>query len=443
MMLMIRSNKKVTGIIVQVFSGLLFIHAFISCTGTRTIARQAERILINDTAIRQGHIGISIYEPATGKYWYNHDADKYFIPASNTKLFTLYAGMKYLDDSLPGIGYTIIPDSNITCLYPTADPSFLDPRFSKQPVLDFLNQQKNLRIYTQPQNEVYGRGWAWDDFTSDDMIPLSTFPLYGNTIRINWKANDSVNFYPAYFSKEAERPAPLPTGFTLIREFGKNSLRLVPGKEKNAITPFASDWNTVTALLKDTLHNINQISLTQDPGSGYRFIRSQPLDSLFKPMMHRSDNYYAEQTLLMVGNRVLGRMDEGAMIDTLLKLDLKDVPQKPKWVDGSGLSRYNLFTPQSFIYILNKLDIEFGRKRITNILPTGGAGTLRRLFLKDSSFIFAKTGTLSNNCALSGFLVTKEGKWLIFSILANGYVTGATPVRRASELFLRWLRENY
>ena len=42
----------------------------------------------------------SIYEPATNKYWYNFQADKYFVPASNTKLPTCYAAMKYLGDSL-------------------------------------------------------------------------------------------------------------------------------------------------------------------------------------------------------------------------------------------------------------------------------------------------------------------------------------------------------
>ena len=152
--------------------------------------------------------------------------------------------------------------------------------------------------------------------------------------------------------------------------------------------------------------------------------------------MHRSDNFFAEQTLLMASNEHLGYMSDEKIIDTILKTDLKDVPQKPKWVDGSGLSRYNLFTPQSFVYILNKIKNEFGWERMKNILPTGGTGTLSSYYKKDSGFIYAKTGTLSNNCALSGYLITKKGKLLIFSILANNYITGATPVRKAVEQFL-------
>src|SRR6202000_820549 len=106
-------------------------------------------------------------------------------------------------------------------------------------------------------------------------------------------------------------------------------------------------------------------------------IHSHPTDSLLKPMMHRSDNFFAEQTLLMVSNEHLGYMNDEDIIDTLLKTDLKDVPQKPKWVDGCGLSRYNLFTPQSFVYILNKMKDEFGMNRMKVILPTGGEGSLK------------------------------------------------------------------
>jgi D-alanyl-D-alanine carboxypeptidase/D-alanyl-D-alanine-endopeptidase (penicillin-binding protein 4) len=72
-------------------------------------------------------------------------------------------------------------------------------------------------------------------------------------------------------------------------------------------------------------------------------------------MMHESDNLFAEQSLLMVSNEVLGVMDDVKIIDTLLKTDFADLPQKPRWVDGSGLSRYNLFTPKDFVVILHKM----------------------------------------------------------------------------------------
>jgi D-alanyl-D-alanine carboxypeptidase/D-alanyl-D-alanine-endopeptidase (penicillin-binding protein 4) len=163
---------------------------------------------------------------------------------------------------------------------------------------------------------------------------------------------------------------------------------------------------------------------------------------MLKPMMHVSDNFFAEQSLLMVSNEKLGYMKDADIIDTLLKTDLAGLPQRPKWVDGCGLSRYNLFTPQDFVYILNKMRTEFGLERLKNILPTGGEGTLGNYYKQMKGNIFAKTGTLSNNCALSGFLITKKGKLFIFSILANNYITGATPVRRAVEHYLTWIRDH-
>ncbi|MEP6628205.1 MAG: D-alanyl-D-alanine carboxypeptidase, partial [Ginsengibacter sp.] len=93
-------------------------------------------------------------------------------------------------------------------------------------------------------------------------------------------------------------------------------------------------------------------------------MHSQPTDSLLKPLMHRSDNFFAEQTLLMVSDKLLGVMNDAKIIDTLLKTDFADLPQKPNWVDGSGLSHYNLFSPLDFVTILNKMKNEFGMDRI-------------------------------------------------------------------------------
>ncbi len=81
------------------------------------------------------------------------------------------------------------------------------------------------------------------------------------------------------------------------------------------------------------------------------------------------------RTLLMAGNEWLGKMNDGGIIDTLLNGDLQGLPQRPIWVDGSGLSRNDLFTPQDFVWLLNKMSQEFGLSRMKGILPTGGKGT--------------------------------------------------------------------
>jgi D-alanyl-D-alanine carboxypeptidase/D-alanyl-D-alanine-endopeptidase (penicillin-binding protein 4) len=148
-------------------------------------------------------------------------------------------------------------------------------------------------------------------------------------------------------------------------------------------------------------------------------------------MMSRSDNFFAEQTLLMVSNEFLGFMNDERIIDTLLKNDLKDLPQRPVWVDGSGLSRYNLFTPRDFVWILTKMKNEFGLERLKRILPTGGAGTLGTYYKQDSGRIYAKTGSLSGVICLSGFLFTQKNHLLIFSILVNNLNASGSLVRKA------------
>src|SRR4029077_9774175 len=100
----------------------------------------------------------------------------------------------------------------------------------------------------------------------------------------------------------------------------------------------------------------------------------------FIPMMYRSDNFFAEQTLLMVSRQQLGIMKDEIIIDTLLNGVLADLPQKPSWVDGSGLSRFNLFTPKDFVFLLSKFKNEFGMERMKTILPTGGKGTLKNYY---------------------------------------------------------------
>ncbi|MEI9933992.1 MAG: D-alanyl-D-alanine carboxypeptidase [Ferruginibacter sp.] len=158
-------------------------------------------------------------------------------------------------------------------------------------------------------------------------------------------------------------------------------------------------------------------------------------------MLYNSDNFFAEQTLLMVSNERLGKMNDEAIIDTLLKNDLKDVPQRPKWVDGCGLSRYNLFSPADFVYILTRMKNEFGLQRLKTILPTANEGTLKSYYQQDSSFIYAKTGSMNGIFCISGYLLTKKNKQLEFSIMANDFQGNPIDVRRSIEQFLERIRE--
>jgi D-alanyl-D-alanine carboxypeptidase/D-alanyl-D-alanine-endopeptidase (penicillin-binding protein 4) len=437
-----------------------------SCSVSHQISKSADKILLNDSSISTGHIGISIYEPATNTYWYNYDATKYFVPSSNVKLFTCYAGMKYLGDSLIGLKY-YDTDSAIY-IESTGDPTFLHDDFKEQPVFDFLkNQRKNIYITADNwKDEALGKGWAWDDYNESYMAERSPLPISANVVKFIAN-NYFFKIEPSYFNfieKETHFDTMLKGMIPSLDIIQDTSSRYIIRRDKKSNhfefyykakdffskqnVPFCTDTVTTTLeILKNDyalniLPNINSTNL-KSKIQNLKSIHSQPTDSLLKPMMHRSDNFFAEQTLLMVSNEHLGYMNDEDIIDTLLKSDLKDVPQKPKWVDGCGLSRYNLFTPQSFVYILNKMKNEFGVERLKTILPTGGEGTLKNYYLKDSTYIYAKTGSMSNNFSLSGFLITKKNKLLIFSILVNNFQNDASPVRAAIQQFIENIREKY
>src|SRR5688572_25136189 len=109
---------------------------FTSCSVSKQLQRSAQENVLRAEDLKTAHVGISVFEPATGKYWFNHQGDKYFVPASNTKLPTCYAAMKYLGDSL--VGLKVRETENQIFINGTGDPSFLHPDFKKHPVFNYL-----------------------------------------------------------------------------------------------------------------------------------------------------------------------------------------------------------------------------------------------------------------------------------------------------------------
>jgi D-alanyl-D-alanine carboxypeptidase/D-alanyl-D-alanine-endopeptidase (penicillin-binding protein 4) len=416
--------------------------------------------LLQLPGLQSAQVGVVLYDPATAAYKVDYQGDKYFMPASNTKLFSLYAGMKYLGDSLVGMRYRMTD----TALFVTAsgDPTLLHPDFPDQPVIRML-QQARRNIYLSDNNwqdKPLGRGWAWDDYNDDYMPERSALPVYGNFIR--WVEDSiSASFYSIPDINWSVRFSPdSAKQFSVRRDFHANAFEITEGKgkAKQQDVPFITEGvNSAAQLLKDTVGRAVMVRSGPKvrtsypmPGAqradffpGTQVLHSRPVDSLFRPMMYNSDNFFAEQTLLMVSNELLGKMNDGLIIDTLLRNDLKDLPQRPNWVDGCGLSRNDLFTPRDFVWLLDKLQKEFGLARMKNILPTGGKGTLSSYYKQDSGYIYAKTGSLSGVVALSGYLITKKDHLLLFSILINNYTGSGVAVRRQMEQMIHQFRDAY
>ena len=426
--------------------GSLLLLLLASCSTQKQIDKQASRLLYNSDALKSAHVGISVYNDSSKTYLYNYQGNKFFIPASTTKLFTLFAGLTYLPDSL--LAAKVMLDNGTIVLQSTGDPTFLHPDFAYQPLLTFLQNEniEVIRINTAFASESFGRGWSWDDFQETYMAERDPFPMYGNLATIKYQGDSLITNPPSVAPFVSGNPA---EGYPwkVIRTIGGHMYAIDTTKGSTAnekkVTMAMDKGLFATRYLTDTLH---KTVLTEynamAPWQGLP-IYSQPKDSLFKMMMHRSDNFFAEQTIMMASYQLLGEMNDVKMIDTLLNTTFADAPQKPKWADGSGLSRYNLFTPNDMVWVLDKLEDNFGIERMQMILPSANEGTLKSMFIGNENRIFAKSGSLSNNYCLSGYLFTRQNKRLTFSVMINNYRADYSIVKKEIEQFLNGIIESY
>ncbi len=432
--------------------------------------------LLEAKDLKTALVGVYVYDDSAKKEIASYQSDKYFVPASNTKLFSLYAGMKYLGDSIEGISYTQVDTALF--VFAMGDPSFLHPDFQSQPVFDFL-KKTDKKIYlvchaNQWHETPWGTGWAWDDYNDDYAIERSPFPVYGNFIRWTQQKTEnktdpafgptiSVSSSPEIPWKVRYSADSLTKTFKVKRLMDSNVFIIHPGNETDITqdVPFiTNDLNAAAELLRDTLgkevftRNRTNSPMTggwkvqpagavpEHPNISFGTIYSRPADSVYMPMMYRSDNFFAEQTLLMVSEKELYTMNDDSITSMLLNGPLADLPQKPSWADGSGLSRFNLFTPQDFVSLLVKFKNEFGMDRMKRILPTGGKGTLKNYYHADSGYVFAKTGSLSGVICLSGYIYTHNNRLLEFSILINNHNGSGSAIRREVEKYIEFLRKN-
>ena len=259
-----------------------------------------------------------------------------------------------------------------------------------------------------------------------------------DTIDIFLYSNPEIN-WPVNFGKPR-------TSFLVKRNEHENSFLLAEGKEQTATqsVPFITNGlNTTLLLLKDSLgkeiKNADPNLIKQSIGNSSEIVYSQSRDTLLKKMMYRSDNFYADQSLEMISQLLLNKMDEAAIIQVVLNQDLKQLPVKPRWVDGSGLSRYNQFSATDMIQVLNQLKVEQGLEKIKALFPQAGVGTLGTMDRKQGEFIYAKTGSMSGVYCLSGYVLSKKGKWLSFSIMVNNHNSSSGTIRKKIEAFLQTL----
>ena len=436
-------RKRITNFKFENWFKILFIVAALAMVLSGCSVRQAQKTLLSSEGVKGAHIGIAIYNDTKGQWLTKYQSDHYFTPASNTKILATYLGLQFLGDSLPG--WKMAENADTLFLMPLGDPSFMHPEFKHQPVVDIIKKTKKQVVIVgnnQDQFEIFGSGWSWADYAEDYQPERSRMPIYGNVVHFYQSNKKLEAIKPFYFFKDiVDLGKAEEKNWSRSRTGNRFFTTNENNKSKYFQVPFSQeDMPMVKALelLNDTLGK--KISFQKQstlPATSYKIIKTVATDSLLKIMMLRSDNFYADQIVLMASEQLFGKMDDAALLDSTKKLFFADLPQKMRWADGSGLSRYNLNTPENYIAILQQMQAKFGEARIKNIFEKGGEGTISAYYKNFPGTMYAKTGTLGGQVALSGFIYTPKLQKLYFSVLvANHMSPTSTQVRRAVETYL-------
>ena len=379
--------------------------------------------------------GIMIYDPISRDTLYRLNSDKYFTPASNTKIFTLYTSLVLLPKHIPALKYCNVKDTLF--VEGTGDPSLLHPYFKDSTVTRFLKGYKNISLNQNNfADSRFGPGWAWEDYDGYYSAERSALPLHGNVVTISF--SDTLNASPDSFKENIN-----PVNNTRQREPDTNTFYFDPTRKDTIEIPIKIDSIVLKSLLEEAIGM--KISSVQKMPCGEKMILPGILtDSINKRMMQESDNFLAEQLLLSASSTLSDTLNTGIAIEYMLENHLKDLKQTPRWVDGSGLSRYNLFSPESMVYVLSAMYSEFPKERLLNLFAEGGeSGTLTDWYPGiPNPYIYAKTGSLGNNHNISGYLITKSGKTLIFSFMNNHFTIPASQIKKQMQLVFEWIRDN-
>lgn len=406
--------------------------------------------------------------------------DERFLPASNTKLFTVAAAFHRLGDMsqpdpdrgtslrlitaegapptlfLVGAGdATLIdaPDCQRNCLSALADAVLSNGITEVETIV------ADETLYPR---EPWPPGWSLDDIVTRSGEPVSALTVNSNEIMLAIAPGDqsgapgviTYRVGPELYDidnhvETIAADSPLETLVLAERIPGDTSVR-VYGRIKSGAAPLnlpvaVHDPAWAAGLRLVSLLEERGVKVTEGIEARYRPLKlfdatatkfdaqrpgveiarlvPPPLIENVTFLNKQSQNLHAELLLRRVG---LAAGDGSREAGLKVVEEMLTEIAVPRWswdlFDGSGMSVYNRVTPRTVATLLRWTTHQPWSAEFSNTLPVGGVdGTLRRRFAGGSleGRIFAKTGTLMGTNALSGFLITKSGQTLVFAAYAN------------------------
>jgi serine-type D-Ala-D-Ala carboxypeptidase/endopeptidase (penicillin-binding protein 4) len=450
-----------------------------------SLPEKIQTVLDTAARLQRGHLGVEIVDLATGAVVFASNADRLFVPASNTKLFTTALGLTRLGPDYR-FHTTIVagspPDNEGRVAGPVSLVGDGDPNLSGRelpyrvdsPPGDGLQAIAELADQVAAKGvkridgdivgddsayvlEPYPEAWGMGDALWEYGAPVSALTINDNAFIVRVQPGDPAGISidpPFEFYRIDNRVrAGGPRKIHFARDPGSMQLRiwgLLPPNDPGLAEMLAIHDPALyaAAALRAALirrgvavhgEAVVRHALADEPAApvtGFELARrdSLPLLEALRVTAKVSQNLHAELILRAVGRakRGAGSREAGLkeMHGFLKEIGVPAGEYLPN--DGSGLSRTNLVTPAAVVRLLDFMYRSPNRESWMSLLPVGGEdGTLRLRQRKTAAAgrIRAKTGSLTHTTALSGYAERRDGTMLAFSFLANNQGVPAAEVR--------------
>ncbi len=455
-----------------------------------SLQARIQKILSASPAVASGFIGVEVASIGRGQVLAGVNANHFFVPASNTKLFTAALGLSRLGAEYRFTTRVLAaspPQSGIVggdlVLAGAGDPTMSSqpvPFQQDAPPADPMTAMRDLARQVAERGvqhiegdivgddtayvwEPYPPDWAADDAVWDYGSPVSALTFNDNSIIVEitpgTREGDPVTFSirPAleYYVYDNRLRTTLEgkTDITVERAPGSREVILrgtVRAGKENPRASIAVDDPALfaatafyTALIERgiAIHGrpVSRHRWAGDPAPALPAVElarraSPPLVEILRVTAKISSNLWAELVLREVG-RV--RAGEGSRETGLNEMTafLKEAGIEGTaytFSDGSGLSRLNLVTPATVVRLLLYMTGSTARDAFRSLLPVGAVdGTLATRFggARAAHALQAKTGSLTHVNALSGYARSARFGDLAFSILVNNTAAKGPDVR--------------
>ncbi|MEA5530850.1 D-alanyl-D-alanine carboxypeptidase/D-alanyl-D-alanine-endopeptidase [Dolichospermum sp. UHCC 0684] len=410
--------------------------------------------IINHPQFSRVRWGILVKPLSSEKILYSQDSQKYFISASNMKLFTTAAALQKLGADFR-IRTSIYDEGNgVLRVVGRGDPSFKNAQLtilSKQLYQQGIRQINQLIVDDSYfQGEVVNSSWEWEDIQADYGAPINSFILnenatvltflpqtIGEPLKLKWTEpteayrwkieNNSV-------TTEADKPS-----FVEVNRDLKGQILRIKGQlainSQPEITGLAV-FDPVANFIRQFRQNLAKEGITVKETLSSNLskndkeiaaVESPPLSELLLETNVNSNNLYAEALLRSLAikkpeEKNQNTADVGLQVvrETLTQLGV--APAGYVIVDGSGLSRKNLTTPAALVQLLQGIDKSPQAAVFRASLPISGVkGSLKNRFLNTAAagIVQAKTGSMRGISTLSGYMNAPNYEPLVFSIMVN------------------------